>query len=159
MSVATADLYDRYGETLQIAAPIFQDYGGRSAFQGAVVTLKVFEDNSLVRSALEEPGEQRVLVVDGGGSLRCALVGDMLAELARSNGWAGIVVYGCVRDADALAKIPIGVKALATNPRKSVKKGEGTRDIALRFAELVVEPGQYLYADRDGIAIAPRQLI
>jgi regulator of ribonuclease activity A len=99
-----------------------------------------------------------VLVVDGGGSLRCALVGDMLAELGRKNGWAGIVVYGCVRDAEVLSRMSIGIKALGTNPRKSVKKGEGTRDATLRFADLVVKPGQYLYADRDGIVIAEGRL-
>jgi len=158
MSLATADLYDQHGETLQIAAPLFRDYGGDVVFEGAVVTLKVFEDNSLVRSTLEEAGDGRVLVVDGGGSLRCALVGDMLAELGRKNGWAGIVVYGCVRDAETMANMSIGIKALATNPRKSVKKGEGARDVTLRFAELVVEPGQYLYADRDGIVIAKHKL-
>jgi len=157
-SAATADLYDKYGEDLQIAAPIFRDFGGDIAFEGPVVTLKVFEDNSLVRSALEEPGDGRVLVVDGGGSLRCALVGDMLAELGRKNGWAGIVVYGCVRDADVMAGMAIGIKALATNPRKSVKKGEGARDLTLRFADLVVQPGQYLYADRDGIVVARHKL-
>lgn len=158
MTRATADLYDEHGEKLQIAAPIFRDYGGHLTFEGPVVTLKVFEDNSLVRSALEEPGLGRVLVVDGGGSLRCALVGDMLAELGRKNGWAGIVVYGCVRDAAVMADMPIGIKALATNPRKSVKKGEGARDVALRFAEMTVIPGQYLYADGDGIVIANQQL-
>jgi len=158
MSLATADLYDQYGETLQIAAPVFRDYGGDIAFEGPVVTVKVFEDNSLVRSVLEEPGDGHVLVVDGGGSLRCALVGDVLAELGRKNGWAGIVVHGCVRDAEAMSKMSIGIKALATNPRKSVKKGEGVRDVPLRFADLLVEPGQYLYADRDGIAIAAHKL-
>lgn len=158
MTIATADLYDKYGEDLQIAAPIFRDYGGDIAFEGPVVTLKVFEDNSLVRSVLEEAGDGRVLVVDGGGSMRCALVGDMLAELGRKNGWAGVVVYGCVRDADVMAQMSIGIKALGTNPRKSVKKGEGARDATLRFAELVVQPGQYLYADRDGIVIARQKL-
>jgi len=158
MSKATADLYDKHGENLQIAAPMFQDYGGVPSFEGTIVTLKVFEDNSLVRSALEEPGQGRVLVVDGGGSLRCALVGDMLAELGRKNGWAGIVVYGCVRDAAVMADMPIGIKALATNPRKSVRKGEGARDLAVRFADMMIIPGQYLYADRDGIVIANRRL-
>jgi regulator of ribonuclease activity A len=158
MSHATADLYDEHGEKLQIASPVFRDFGGNIAFEGPVATLKVFEDNSLVRSCLEEPGEGRVLVVDGGGSLRCALVGDMLAELGRKNGWAGIVVYGCVRDAEVLSRMSIGIKALGTNPRKSVKKGEGTRDATLRFADLVVKPGQYLYADRDGIVIAEGRL-
>jgi len=158
MSHATADLYDEHGEDLQIASPMFRDYGGNIIFEGPVVTLKVFEDNSLVRAALEERGDGRVLVVDGGGSMRCALVGDMLAELGRSNGWSGIVVYGCVRDAAQLSQMRIGIKALGTNPRKSVKKGEGTRDVALRFADLVVMPGHYLYADQDGVVIANQRL-
>jgi len=158
MSHATADLYDEHGEELQIASPLFHDYGGNIVFEGAVVTLKVFEDNSLVRAVLEESGEGRVLVVDGGGSMRCALVGDMLAELGRANGWAGIVVHGCVRDAAQLTQMKIGIKALGTNPRKSVKKGEGARGLALRFADLTVKPGQYLYADRDGIVIAEQRL-
>jgi regulator of ribonuclease activity A len=99
-----------------------------------------------------------VLVVDGGGSLRCALVGDQLAELGVKNGWAGIVVFGCIRDSGPLSRLPIGVKAIASNPRKSVKKGEGSRDVTLRFAEVTVAPGDYLYADGDGIAIAQHQL-
>ena len=155
---ATADLYDDHGESLQVLAPIFRDFGGKRIFQGPVSTVKVFEDNSLVRSALEEPGEGRVLVVDGGGSMRCALVGDNLALLGQENGWAGIVVYGCIRDADPIGEINIGVKAMATNPRKSIKKGEGQRDISVRFADAVIEPGNYLYADADGVVLAIEQL-
>ncbi|MGE0857950.1 MAG: ribonuclease E activity regulator RraA [Gammaproteobacteria bacterium] len=155
---ATADLYDAHGEALRVMAPIFRDYGGSESFAGEVVTLKVFEDNSLVRAALEEPGEGRVLVVDGGGSLRCALVGDNLAELGAKNGWAGIVVYGCIRDSAPIAAIAIGVKAIATNPRKSVKKGEGERGVTLRFAEVTIEPGDYLYADVDGVVLAKGKL-
>ena len=155
---ATADLYDDHGESLQVLAPIFRDFGGKRIFQGPVSTVKVFEDNSLVRSALEEPGEGRVLVVDGGGSMRCALVGDNLAMLGQENGWAGIVVYGCIRDADPIGEINIGVKAMATNPRKSIKKGEGQRDISVRFADAVIEPGNYLYADADGVVLASEQL-
>ena len=158
MTHATADLYDAHGDSLRIMAPIFRDYGGYRAFSGPVVTLKAYEDNSLVRATLEEPGLARVLVVDGGGSLRCALVGDQLAELGVKNGWAGILVYGCVRDSAALANLPIGIKAVATNPRKSVKKGEGSRDAVLRFAEVVVYPGDYLYADGDGVVVAERPL-
>ena len=158
MTQATADLYDAHGEALRIPAPIFRDFGGRLAFEGEVVTVKVFEDNSLVRSMLEEPGLNRVLVVDGGGSLRCALVGDQLAELGVKNGWAGIVVYGCIRDSGPIAALPIGVKAIACNPRKSVKKGEGAREVTLRFAEVTIAPGDYLYADGDGIAIAQHKL-
>jgi regulator of ribonuclease activity A len=155
---ATADLYDTHGENLRVLAPIFRDFGGLLTFAGPVTTLKVFEDNSLVRAALEEPGQGRVLVVDGGGSLRCALVGDNLAALGHKNGWAGIVVYGCIRDAAPIGTIAIGVKAIATNPRKSVKKGEGERDVTLRFAEVVIAPGDYLYADIDGVVVADKQL-
>ncbi|MCP5201744.1 MAG: ribonuclease E activity regulator RraA [Gammaproteobacteria bacterium] len=156
--VATADLYDAHGETLRVLAPIFRDFGGARIFEGPVATLKVHEDNSLVRAALEQPGEGRVLVVDGGGSLRCALVGDNLAMLGVENGWAGIIVYGCIRDAAPIAALAIGVKALATNPRKSVKKGEGERDVVLRFAEVSIAPGDYLYADEDGVVVAGARL-
>ncbi len=158
MSHATADLYDAHGESLRVLAPLFRDFGGNQDFEGPVCTLKVFEDNSLVRSTLEQPGLGRVLVVDGGGSMRCALVGDQLAELGVKNGWAGIVVYGCVRDAGPMSTMPIGIKALATNPRKSVKKGEGNRDDVLRFADASIKPGDYLYADLDGIVVADAQL-
>ena len=155
---ATADLYDTHGEALRVLAPIFRDYGGLRTFAGEVVTLKVYEDNSLVRAALEEAGHGRVLVVDGGGSLRCALVGDKLAELGHKNGWAGIVVYGCIRDSAPIGALAIGVKAIATNPRKSVKKGEGERNVTLRLAEVVIEPGDYLYADVDGVVLAKAKL-
>ncbi|MEX2480023.1 MAG: ribonuclease E activity regulator RraA [Gammaproteobacteria bacterium] len=156
--VATADLYDAHGEALRVLAPLFRDFGGIKVFSGPVATLKVHEDNSLVRSTLEEPGSGRVLVVDGGGSLRCALVGDNLAKLGHDNGWVGIIVYGCIRDAGPIADIPIGVKALTTNPRKSVKKGEGERDVMLRFAEVIIAPGDYVYADEDGVVVAESQL-
>lgn len=158
MAKATADLYDEHGENLRVLAPIFRDYGGVSDFEGSVTTLKVHEDNSLVRAALEEPGAGKVLVIDGGGSTRCALVGDLLAALGSENGWAGIVVYGCIRDSGPISQIAIGVKALATNPRKSVKKGAGDRDIVVQFAETTIAPGDYLYADRDGIVIAKAKL-
>lgn len=158
MAKATADLYDEHGDLLRVLAPIFNDYGGVTEFEGTVSTLKVFEDNTLVRAALEEPGEGKVLVVDGGGSLRCALVGDMLAALGEKNGWAGIVVYGCIRDAVPISDIRIGLKAMATNPRKSVKKGAGDRDVPLQFAETTISPGDYLYSDRDGVVVADEQL-
>ena len=119
MIVATADLFDSHGEELQVGSPIFRDYGGRRIFCGAIATVKVFEDNTLVRGLLQQPGEGRVLVVDGGGSLRCALVGDQLAQMAIDNGWSGLVVYGCIRDAAVIAKLDIGLKALNTNPAQS----------------------------------------
>ena len=155
---ATADLYDAHGEALRVAAPIFRNFGGMRCFEGPVSTVKVFEDNSLVRAALEERGEGRVLVIDGGGSLRCALVGDQLATIGHDNGWAGIVVYGCIRDTVPIARIDIGVKAIATNPRKSIKKGEGERDVVVRFAEISVRPGDYIYADEDGVVVAESAL-
>ncbi|MSR15285.1 MAG: RraA family protein [Gammaproteobacteria bacterium] len=158
MNQATADLYDLHGESLRVAAPIFQDYGGNSVFEGPVAIVKVFEDNSLVRANLEQEGAGRVLVVDGGGSLRCALVGDVLGDLGVKNGWRGIVVYGCIRDAAPLHQMAIGLKALGTNPRKSVKKGEGERDVPVRFAEITIKPGDYLYADLDGIVVAEHKL-
>lgn len=158
MTFATADLYDEHGENLQVALPMFNDYGGKSSFCGEIVTVKVHEDNSLVRAALEERVSDKVLVVDGGESMRCALVGDMLAKLGMENGWQGIIVYGCIRDSDAIRKMEIGLKAIATNPRKSVKKGAGDRDISVSFAGVVFRPGEYLYADADGIVISPQKL-
>ena len=159
MSEATADLYDDFADRLQVATPMFRDYGNKRQFSGPVSTLKVHEDNTLVRAALEEEGEGRVLVVDGGGSLRCALVGDMLAQLGVDNGWQGIVVYGCIRDAAVMASMDIGIKALNTNPRKSVKKGVGERDVPVEFANVRFAPGTYLYADEDGVLLANEKLV
>lgn len=158
MSNKTADICDRHAGRLRIATPLFSDYGGRAVFEGSVVTLKVFEDNSLVRQTLEEPGHGRVLVIDGGGSMRCALVGDQLAALGQKNGWAGLVVYGCIRDAADVAGIDLGVKALNTNPLRSVKKGLGDLDVPVTFAGITVRPGDYLYADPDGIVVADDRL-
>ncbi len=158
MSIATADLYDEYGDTLQIATPMFNDYGGQMSFYGPVSTVKVFEDNSMVRAALEQAGSGRVLVVDGGGSLRCALLGDMLAELGQNNDWAGVIVYGCIRDSAVISTMKIGVKALNTNPRKSVKKGAGERDVTVSFADVTISPGNYIYADEDGFVISEKKL-
>lgn len=154
----TTDLCDAHEHEVQVAAPILRDFGGERAFSGPIATVRVYEDNVLVRQALSEPGAGRVLVVDGGGSLHCALVGDLLAELGRGNGWAGIVVNGCVRDSAELAVIALGIKALATCPRRSAKRGIGERDVPLQFAELTFIPGEYLYADADGIVVAKRKL-
>lgn len=159
MNFKTADLCDRFEPDLQLAAPVFRDFGGRPAFCGYMTTVKLFEDNALVRKILEAPGAGRVLVVDGGGSLRCALVGDNLAKLAFDHGWAGIVVNGCIRDAAEIAHIKIGVKALATSPQKSIKTGKGEIDVVVRFAEATFIPGHYLYSDADGIILAPRDLL
>lgn len=158
MSLATTDLSDAHPSAVQAADPIFRDYGGRRAFHGPMTTLKLFEDNALVRRALEEPGSGRVLVIDGGGSMRCALLGDQLAELAVRHEWAGVVVFGCIRDSEAIGQLPLGVKALATHPLKSIKRGEGQRDLPVRFAGVTFRPGAWLYADADGLLVSDEAL-
>ncbi len=158
MSLATTDLSDAHPEA-QVCDPVFADFGDKRAFHGAIATVKVFEDNTLVRATLETPGNGRVLVVDGGGSRRCALVGGMLAELALKNGWAGIIVYGCVRDSAELAVQALGIKALAVHPRKS-EKGlhSGQAERAVEFAGVRFRPGAWLYADADGVLVAESAL-
>lgn len=158
MKFTTADLYDAHGDKLQVAQPMFEDYGGIKRFSGKIVTLKVHEDNSLVRSTLEEAGDGKVLVVDGGGSLRCALLGDMLAKLGMNNGWAGMIINGCIRDSAVIGNMAIGVKALNTNPKKSVKKGVGDRDIAVHFADITFSTDAFVYVDEDGIVVSEKEL-
>jgi regulator of ribonuclease activity A len=155
---ATADLYDSFVDKVRVAAPLFRDFGGRIEFSGPIATLKVFEDNSFVRATLDSPGNGRILVVDGGGSLRCALLGDQLAQLGVRNGWAGVIINGCIRDSQVIAQLDIGVKALATNPRKSVKRDVGERDIVINFAEVDFCPGSHVYADADGILVSAAPL-
>ena len=152
---ATTDLCDAHPE-IQVCEPVFRSFGGRAAFCGPITTLKVFEDNALVRDAVEQPGEGRVLVVDGGGSLRCALFGGNLAVLAAQHGWAGLVVNGAVRDADEIDAQPIGVRALATHPRRSVKGlHSGQAGLPVLFAGTVFREGEWLAADRDGVVVLP----
>ena len=158
MEYLTADLFDTHGDDVQVVAPLFRDFGGRRRFHGRIATVKVHEDNSLVRDALSQPGDGRVLVIDGGGSLRCALLGDNLAQMGAANGWAGVGVYGCIRDSVEIGRLPLGVKALATHPAKSVKRGEGRMNEVLRFAETIFLPGAWLYADEDGILVAQEEL-
>jgi regulator of ribonuclease activity A len=158
MKFATADLCDLSPEA-QVAAPVFRDYGGVSTFYGPMTVLKVFEDNALIRTLLSERGDGRVLVIDGGGSMRCALVGGNLAQLAIDQDWRGIVVNGCVRDAAELQTVAIGIKALGTHPRRS-EKGlhTGHRDRPVSFANVMFRSGQWLYADPDGIVVSDRPL-
>lgn len=158
MHIRTSDLCDAHPQ-VAVADPVFRNFGGLEAFFGPVVTLKVFEDNALVRAALEERGEGRVLVVDGGGSRRCALVGGTLARLAADNDWRGIVVFGCVRDTAEIGATPVGVRALAAHPRRS-EKGlhSGQRRHALQFAGVTFQDGHWLYADADGIVVSPTAL-
>ena len=161
MTFKTADLCDQFGEThhLQIGEPIFRAFGGRSAFTGTVTTLKVFEDNVLIRAALEEKVEDGVLVIDGGGSHRCALLGGNLTRMACDNGWAGIIVYGCIRDSVEIAEMPIGVRALHTHPLKSHKKGAGDRDKLISFAGINFRSGYTVYVDEDGMVVSDDKLI
>lgn len=163
MTFATTDLCDANEDKLGTAAlavlpPVFISLGKRQAFAGPARTLKVHEDNVLVRSTLETAGEGQVLVVDGGGSLRCALVGGNLGVLAQKNGWAGIVVNGCVRDSAELNVCDIGVRALALHPQRSVRKGVGERDVSVSIAGVTVRPGDWIYADADGVLVAGQKL-
>jgi len=138
---------------------MFLSYGERAAFNGPIATLKLFEDNGLVRQTLESPGNGRVLVIDGGGSLRRALVGDQLAALALKNGWGGIVVNGCIRDALAIGTMDIGILALDTHPRKTAKKGQGESNVAVTFGGVTFRPDEWLYADEDGVLVSAVPLI
>jgi regulator of ribonuclease activity A len=158
VTYATTDLCDAHPD-VEVADPVFRDYGGEVAFHGAAVTLKVFEDNALVRELLEQPGSGQVLIVDGGGSLRCALLGGNLGQLGVRNGWAGIVVNGAIRDTEEIRGSKIGVKALGTCPRKS-QKGlhSGHRDLAVRFAGVTFHSGFWVYADADGLIVSKTAL-
>ncbi len=154
---STCDLCDEHRDNpdLRVLPPVFKSFGGRAAFHGAVSTVQCFEDNSLVRAAVESPGEGRVLVVDGSGSLRRALLGGKLAALAAANGWAGVVVDGAVRDVAELAATDLGVRALAAVPLPPHKRGQGQRDVAFEIHGLPIRPGDRLWADADGIVLLP----
>lgn len=154
----TADLCDQYHQELQICEPILTSFGGKRQFSGPITTVKVFEDNVLVREALETVPEGSVLVVDGGGSKKCALMGDRLGDIAVSRGLAGVIINGCVRDSAELGEMEVGVLALAPMPLKSKKEGKGERDVTLEFGGVKWEPGHYAYVDEDGIVISPKKL-
>lgn len=149
----TADLVDDIGSGVRSCDLQFRQFGARARFAGPIVTVRCFEDNALLKSVLAEPGHGRVLVIDGGGSLHTALVGDVIAELGRSNGWAGLVVNGAVRDAATLRTLDIGIKALGTNPRKSAKTGAGERDLAVLLGGVDFAPGDLAFSDDDGIVV------
>lgn len=160
MTFKTADLLDdNEDKALQIVQPGFNNYGGRPRFSGQIVTLKIHEDNSLVREMMASDGTGKVLVVDGGGSTRCALLGDMLAEKGVKNGWNGLVIYGPIRDSVDIAQMDIGVKALCTFPLKSVKRGVGLKDEVVRFHDVTFTPDHYIYSDEDGIIVSPVPLL
>lgn len=151
--ISTADLYDERGEELESISVQFQDLGGHAHFSGPVRTVKCFEDNALVKTVLGTPGEGAVLVVDGNGSVGTALMGDMIAESAVQNGWAGVVINGAIRDREALAKLPLGVKALGSNPKKSAKAGTGQVDVQVVIDGVRIQPGVMIFCDPDGVLV------
>ncbi|NVK42163.1 MAG: ribonuclease E activity regulator RraA [Oceanospirillaceae bacterium] len=152
------ELCDQFPDLVQVVEPLFANIGGREAFGGEIVTIKAFEDNSLVREQVSKPGEGKVLVVDGGGSMRRAMLGDMLAEKAERNGWEGIVIYGCIRDVNAIGNLDIGVQALGTHPMKTEKRGLGDLNVPVTFGGVTFRPGDYIYGDNNGLLVSPQKL-
>ncbi len=158
MTLRTADLVDEHESTLRCCDVQFRQFSSVARFAGPVRTIKSFEDNTLIKQALSGPGEGAVLVVDGGGSVRCSLLGDYLAGLGVKNGWAGLVIWGAVRDTVALGPLAIGLKALGANPLRSTKTGSGQRDVPVAFGGIVFRPNDWLYSDEDGIVVSERPL-
>ncbi len=159
MTPTTPDLCDAFEGHVQVLEPRFRPFGGRAAFAGRVTTVRCFEDNSKVRDVVATPGKGRVLVVDGAGSLRRALLGDLLAQKAVDNGWEGVLVHGCVRDVEVLAMLDLGVFALAAHPLKTDKRGLGEIDVDVAFAGVAFTPGAWLYADANGVIVAADELV
>lgn len=153
MTTSTADLWDERGESLHSLTTQFRDFGGERRFSGPARTVRCFEDNVVLAALLDAPGDGAVLVVDGGGSLACALMGDRIAGLAASHGWNGVIINGAVRDSVALAGLALGIKALGTNPRKSGKGGDGETDVEVRIGGVVIRPGAMVHADEDGVVV------
>lgn len=158
MNFLTADLIDAHGDKLQSCEVQFRQYGGRRNFHGPMRTLATHEDNALVKQLLAGPGGGAVLVVDGRGSLRTALLGDMIARSAVENGWAGVIVHGAVRDTLALGELDLGIKALGSNPRKSTKLGTGAVDVPVSFGGVTFSPGAWVYSDDDGVVVSDQNL-
>jgi regulator of ribonuclease activity A len=158
MNFATADLVDAHSDAVKSCEAQFRQYGGRIRFHGPIRTVKSTEDNALVKQTLSTPGDGAVLVIDGAASLRCALVGDLIAGLGQKNGWSGLVIWGAVRDTVALANLDIGIKALGSNPWKSSKNGTGQVDVPVSFGGVEFRPGYWLYSDEDGILVSSRRL-
>ena len=158
MEYMLPDLCDAYPELISVVEPVFSNYGGQLSFGGEIVTVKCHEDNSLVADHVDDAGKGKVLVVDAGGSFRCGMLGDNLALKASQNGWEGIIVYGCIRDVDIIAEIDLGVQALAANPMKSVKKNVGEYNVPVTFCGVTFKPGEYAYADNNGVIVSPQSL-
>jgi len=148
---ATADILDEHGDRASVCTVVFRQFGGRRVFEGSISTVRCDEDNVLMRRRLSEPGNGGVLVVDGGGSTHVALAGEKVASLARDNGWAGLVINGCVRDAAALSELDVGIKAIGTTPRASGKAGLGEVDVPVMFGDVTFRPGDMLFSDEDGV--------
>lgn len=158
MKYLTPDLCDKYPDLVRVVEPIFKNYGGKSSFGGQIVTIKCHEDNSVVKETAGTAGNGKIIVVDGGGSLRRALLGDLIAKNAVQNGWEGFIIYGCIRDVDAISTMNLGVKALNTNPLKTEKKGIGDLNIPVSFGGVTFKPGEYVYADSNGIIVSSKPL-
>lgn len=158
MSFKTTNLCDHFADSIQIADEPMGDFGGLGSFSGIIETVKAFEDNSKVRECVDSPGKGKVLVVDGGASMRRAMLGDQLAAKAVKNGWAGIVINGCIRDSADIAEMELGVKALGTHPLKTEKLGAGAHNVPVRFVGVNFLPGHYLYADEDGLVVSEKAL-
>ena len=158
MPRSICDLSDDHPQQVQVGEPIFRDFGSHQSFHGAITTVRCFEDNVLLRQILSTPGQDRVMIVDGGGSLKRALVGDKLAALMISNGWAGIVVNGAVRDVENLREMAVAVRALSICPSKPAQNGTGERDVVVRFAGVTFRPGDWLYADENGLIVSETPL-
>jgi regulator of ribonuclease activity A len=158
VTIVTPDLCDDHPEILAVD-PGFRNFGGLDNFGGEIVTVKCFEDNSVVKEQVALPGHGKVMVVDGGGSRRAALLGDMLAEKAVSNGWVGLVIYGCIRDVDVIGRTDLGVQALGTHPRKTEKHGVGQLNVPVTFGGVTFRPGHYVYADNNGIVVSEKPLV
>lgn len=154
----TPDICDTHEGKIRVLEPIFNNYGGVKAFCGQAVTIKCFEDNSVLKKLVNETGKGQVIVMDGGGSIRHAILGDMLAAKAAENGWAGIIINGCIRDVDEIAATPLGVKALNVHPMKTDKRGLGDLNVTVQMAGQVIEPGDWIYADNNGVVVSGDEL-
>lgn len=154
----TPDLCDAYPELVQVVEPMFSNFGGKDSFGGEIVTVKCFEDNSKVKQLVDTDGTGKVMVVDGGASMRHALLGDMLAEKAVKNGWEGLIIYGCIRDVDAIMELELGVQALGSNPLKTEKRDIGDVNVEIKFGGVTFVPGHYVYADNNGVIVSPEKL-
>lgn len=152
------ELCDRFPDKVRVVEPMFANFGGRERFGGEIVTIKAYEDNSLVREQVAQSGKGKVLVVDGGASMRKAMLGDMLAEKAVENGWEGIIIYGCIRDVNAIGELEIGVQALGAHPMKTEKRGLGDLNVAVTFGGVTFIPGEYVYADNNGVLVSSEKM-